>query len=320
LGGDIAQAIGLLVSAVAVLGIVGFLSMWVHHADRERVKVAPTMGLYIVFGAFAFFVFLYGLGSAYRDYREDVSIASSSLLAIIVGVIGALGLVPQLRRLVTKIVPFDPNSKTDMIGFVLLGWLAALSAFALFVADSDVESVGYLELIIQNAALIALAFIAVGVGFERTRAAALERLGLRLPTARQVGIGLGMVVVAFVISAVSSGLVSLLQPDLYDEINENLREMTSQFDTAWGALILGIMSGAGEETLFRGAVQPRFGIIFTAIIFALLHAQYGASFVTLGVFGVGILFGLERKYFNTTTAIITHATYNTIAVLISLLQ
>jgi hypothetical protein len=41
--------------------------------------------------------------------------------------------------------------------------------------------------------------------------------------------------------------------------------------------------------------------------------------VTLGVFGVGILFGLERKHFGTATAIITHATYNTIAVLISLM-
>ena len=168
--------------------------------------------------------------------------------------------------------------------------------------------------------MIALAFIAVGVGFHRyTKSGDSKRLGLRIPTGRHVGIGLGLVFVAFVISAISSGLVSVLQPDLYDEINENLREMTSEFDTRLGSVDSWDLSGAGEETLFRGAIQPRFGIVFTALVFALLHAQYGASFVTLGVFGVGILFGLERKYFNTTTAIITHATYNTIAVLISLL-
>jgi len=319
LGADLAQAIGLLAAAAVAVGVVTFLSMWVHRANDEKGKVALTMGLYIVFGAFSFFLTLYGLGSAYREYREGNSIDDRSVLALIIGLIGALGLVPSLRRLVTKVVPFDPNSKSDMVGFVIIGWISALSAFALFVSDTEVDSVGYLDLIIQNAALIAIAFIAVGIGFHRSPRAAIERLGLRIPTGRHVAIGLGLVFVAFVISAISSGLVSLLQPDLYDEINENLREMTTEFDTAWGALILGIMSGAGEETLFRGAIQPRFGIVFTAIVFALLHAQYGASFVTLGVFGVGILFGLERKYFNTTTAIITHATYNTIAVLISLL-
>ena len=117
------------------------------------------------------------------------------------------------------------------------------------------------------------------------------------------------------ISAMSSVLVRLLQPDLYDRINENLGTMTSGIDTWWGALLLGICAGAGEEILFRGAIQPKYGIIVTAIIFAVLHQQYGASFVTAGVFAVGILFGLERKYVSTTACIITHATYNTIAVL-----
>ena len=37
--------------------------------------------------------------------------------------------------------------------------------------------------------------------------------------------------------------------------------------------------------------------------------------VTAGVFAVGILFGLERKHLSTTASIITHATYNTLAIL-----
>lgn len=320
LGGDIAQALGVLAAAVVALGAMTFLSMWVHRANDERGKIALTMGLYIVFGAFAFFLTLYGLGSAYREYRNGTGIDDRSLLALVIGAIGALGLIPPLRRLVTKVVPFDPDSKSDMVGFVLLSWLAAVSVFALFGDSEDIDSVSYFELIVQNLAFFALAFIVVGAGFHRSPRDAVQRLGLVAPTGRQVLIGLAMVFVAFAIAGVSSGLVSALQPELYDEINENLRTMTAEFDTVWGALILGALSGAGEETLFRGAVQPRFGVLFTAFVFSTQHAQYGASFVTLGVLGVGILFGVLRQRYNTTTAIITHATYNTIAVLISLLS
>jgi uncharacterized protein len=132
---------------------------------------------------------------------------------------------------------------------------------------------------------------------------------------RDIGIALGLVFVAFAISVSSSILVRLLQPDLYDRINENLGTMTSGVDSWWGAVILGVCAGTGEEILFRGAIQPKYGIVVTAIVFAVLHQQYGASFVTVGVFAVGILFGLERKYVNTTACIITHAVYNTIAIL-----
>jgi hypothetical protein len=62
-------------------------------------------------------------------------------------------------------------------------------------------------------------------------------------------------------------------------------------------------------------VQPRYGLVLTSGLFALLHNQYGISFVLLGVFLMGVVLGLERKYFGTTAAIITHAIFNTIAVL-----
>jgi hypothetical protein len=47
-----------------------------------------------------------------------------------------------------------------------------------------------------------------------------------------------------------------------------------------------------------------------------LHNQYGISFVLLSIFVVGLMLGLERKYFGTTTSFLTHAIFNTIVVLI----
>jgi membrane protease YdiL (CAAX protease family) len=74
--------------------------------------------------------------------------------------------------------------------------------------------------------------------------------------------------------------------------------------------VLGASTGIGEELMFRGAIQPRFGIILTSALWALLHTQYQFSFVILGLFGIGILFGLIRKYVGTTAVVIAHAVYN----------
>lgn len=50
--------------------------------------------------------------------------------------------------------------------------------------------------------------------------------------------------------------------------------------------------------------------MFTSLLFALLHSQYGVSFATVAVFGVGLILGLLRQRANTTTAMIAHAVYN----------
>ena len=50
-------------------------------------------------------------------------------------------------------------------------------------------------------------------------------------------------------------------------------------------------------------------------VFALLHgAQYGLNASIVGLFLVTVVFGLERKYVNTTAAMITHALFNFIQV------
>lgn len=314
---DITSAISLVISAVMLVGVTAFLSLWVRRANEDELegKRATPMGLYIVFGAFGFFLFLYGLGSAYRDWRNGTSPEDVSYLALAIGIIAGLTLIPPLRRLVAKVIPFDPTSWADTIGLFLLASIVALSSVALFVEADEQEPATYALLIGTALTEIALALVIVGAPFYRTFKQAVKRLGLVVPSPKDVAISLGLVIVAFVISATSSVLVRVLQPDLYDRINDNLGTMTSGVDSWWGAVVLGICAGTGEEILFRGAIQPKYGIIVTSIVFAVLHQQYGASFVTVGVFGVGILLGLERKYLNTTSSIITHATYNTLAVL-----
>lgn len=309
---SIAEAIG---SAVAWIGIGAFFSLWVHRAQGNR---ALTMGLYIVFGALSFFGFLYGLGSIYRNAREGAEFSRSALTYMCAGFAAGLPLLPPTRRLLARFIPFSPRSIPDMVGLVILLAGGTAAAVQLFFTTQVDEAPGYTALILQLVLSIALAFLAVGTFIARTFRESLERLGVVRPTLRQVGVAIALVPVAIVSSGISMFLVWLLQPDVYDRIQNNLEQVTTNFNSVGGALAIGLTAGIGEELLFRGAIQPRYGLIFTSLIFALLHIQYDASFILVGTFAAGIIFGIERRKMNTTTAIITHTLYNVVAVLLSI--
>src|SRR3712207_7337034 len=66
------------------------------------------------------------------------------------------------------------------------------------------------------------------------------------------------------------------------------------------ALLIGLGAGLGEETLFRGAVQPVLGILGTSVLFASMHIQYGPSLLLVHVFLLSVGLGLLRRYINTT--------------------
>ena len=71
------------------------------------------------------------------------------------------------------------------------------------------------------------------------------------------------------------------------------------------------MPAVVEETLFRGALVPRLGVVVTAVLFAALHTQYAITFATLEVFVLGIGLGLLRvRSGSTLPCMVTHAGYN----------
>ena len=57
-------------------------------------------------------------------------------------------------------------------------------------------------------------------------------------------------------------------------------------------LVLAAAAGLSEELLFRGALQPIFGIVPTSLIFAVSHVQYGLSPATLTVFLLSVILGI----------------------------
>ena len=71
-----------------------------------------------------------------------------------------------------------------------------------------------------------------------------------------------------------------------------------------------MVPGVCEELLFRGALQPRFGLVLTALLFTAIHTEYGISIDVLSIFVIAFGLGLIRKYTNTTTSVTSHVAYN----------
>jgi membrane protease YdiL (CAAX protease family) len=99
-------------------------------------------------------------------------------------------------------------------------------------------------------------------------------------------------------------------PDAYYAIGAILYKTDYQLPL-WANLSYAVLAGVCEETLFRGVIQPRVGILVTAVLFAAIHIQYGLTPILGLVFASGLVFGLIRKHLNLTTAVIAHAATDT---------
>lgn len=242
---------------------------------------------------------------------------------VVSGFFGIVLLLRPVRNLIARFIPIDGESTVHalslslmmlvlaQLGFILgtgLGNLAELSALA---AENGQQSNQIVTLWAQQ--LLTALFGIVGVGFL-TRLGwreTLERLGIVIPSARQVALGVG-VAIALVVAVTG---VSIASAQLGFGFDENVQKLTEQlmgdlFKSPLGILTAGLAAAIGEETLLRGALQPRFGLFLTTLVFALLHGQYGLSLSTAIVFAVGLILGIVRNRTNTTTAMIVHALYN----------
>ena len=141
----------------------------------------------------------------------------------------------------------------------------------------------------------------------------MQRLGVVMPTGRQVLIGLGAGLALVPLVLVMEYAASLLGVQADRDVERLTEELLGAlFESPWGIVTLGLAAALGEEPLFRGAAQPKFGLVLTSLLFALLHSNYGITLSTAIVVVLGLVLGMIRIRHNTSTAMITHATYNII--------
>lgn len=303
----------LIATATTLLGALG-LAYWAHKAESDR---SALVGLYLLFGIPAGLLLIAGLAVLASGDRV------LSVLLLLVGFGFGLPLLRPFREALARVSPLDPASPVDMAGLCIV-----LGMLGLFIANSRapaaeappsaeiIPSIGILELVVQAALFAAIAYIAVGYPYWRDLRAATARLGIVVPGARAIGIAIVATFACFVVAGLAGLAAQQLEPGLSEAVDEVVNQMTAEVQNPLGAIILGASAGIGEEAIFRGALQPRYGLVIPSLLFAMLHGpQYGFNVVLLGLFGVSIILGLERRYLNTSAAMITHALYNAVQVL-----
>ena len=301
----------LIATATALLGALG-LAYWAYRAQSDR---SALVGIYLLFGIPAVLLVLAGSAVLFRGDR----VLGPLLLLIGLGL--GLPLLRPLREALARVTPLDPQSAIDMTGLSIV-----LGLLGLFVGNSlapmageppeQIPSVGIGELLVQAAAFVALAYIAVGFPYWRDLRASTERLGIVIPDPRTIGIAIVATFACFVVASIVGLFSQQFDPGLNASLDEVVDQMTAQVQNPIGAVVLGASAGIGEEAIFRGALQPRYGIIIPSLLFMMLHGpQYGFNLALLGLLAVSIILGLLRMRVNTTAAMITHALFNAVQVL-----
>ncbi len=236
-------------------------------------------------------------------------------------ILGILLLWQPVRNLLAKIIPISADRAVHAVALSYIALILINLFFTLGMGIGNLantmesEAGGMINPIgsiwAQDISMAIMGLIGVGWLARRYFPNALERLGIVKPTFKQVliGLGAGLILVPVVILFENlAGRVGLgANPDV-ERLTEQMIGPLTQ--SAFGILTLGLAAALGEETVFRGALQPRFGLLLTAVLFALLHSTYGLTLSTLIVFFVGLVLGLLRQRYNTTTSMITHAVYN----------
>ena len=306
------EALTLVITFGIVLGFVYFMVWWSYQARADR---SALVGLYIMLGTPGFLLLVAGVA-----LTVDGRVNPWGLTLTMTAVGFLLPIWPKFRVWISRIGSFLPQDALHITGlglfFALLGFLGSQNIL-LPAPDIIAEEIGIGAIIVQGLFFVGLALACVGYGIGRDAHQAKNRLDLRRISLVGVGAAVGVVLAGYVLAIVFNGLSIAFEPDTNRTIDENLDTLAGG-QSAWiMAPVIGLTAGIGEELLFRGALQPRYGIILTSLLFTSLHSQYGLSFVLAGLFGLSILLGLVAKRFGTTHAIIAHTLYNTVAVALS---
>jgi len=305
-----------IVQLLVILALTAVASAWARAARTDRTLRVLLFGLLWFSGLGSLLI---GLGLILGGQQRAPGVADGlGPVLVTAGASVVIPLISPVRRMLARLLPFDPHSIPDLVGLsVVLAAIGVTLATLLWLSESlRVATVTVPQLIGQSATLLGMALLAVGLGIERDVRSTARRLGLTRPTATVLLLSFGFTGLLFFVAGLAGVATQWFQPELAREIEDRLIQITEDVSSVGGAVAVGIAVGAGEELLFRGAIQPRFGIILTSVLFTLVHVQYGFSLITAGVFAMSLVLGLERRFLGTTACILTHATYDIVVLLI----
>jgi membrane protease YdiL (CAAX protease family) len=314
------------------LGLLAQVARKNRGAEVTLIVVLLALSLLVaVLGAFTGLGLLLTGTSGGAPAPERLAFVAAGGAALLAGVLGTGLCVPPLRRLMGGHLKnafwADPPIFLALWLFVVVLANNAVS-FLIFTQEPDVSRLfpgGRLSpgtILTSQLPFVAVALFGVGLGVRRSPRETLARLGYGPISSKQLGVVVLFIGAALALSVAADALFAELQPDLYRKVGELSDSLfnpvgLSPFSAVLFGLLIGVGAGLGEETLFRGAVQPVLGILPTSILFASMHVQYGPSLLLGYVFLLSIGLGLLRRRINTTASFLAHAGYNSLAIILA---
>lgn len=231
---------------------------------------------------------------------------------VITAMVAAMIFLRRLREELAKVTNIDPDNWLHATALVFAVTVVGMSLSAAMSADvlelGGSAGISTLSIIIQDTAFVFAGFFGVGWLVRRDFKGALKRLGLVKPGLRDISLSVAFTAVLLVMIVAITLISYLLDPNVPAEEDPTIALLGGV--TILTAIIYSVGAGVGEEIIFRGALQPRFGIILTSVIFAFVHIQYFDVVSMATLFVISVILGYERKILNTTACIITHTLYD----------
>lgn len=295
---------GLLLPVPLMLALVVARGVGTSHGREYASRlVAAVIAAACVPAATIVWRFGIGLGDLSPTLVVTALLAFAATLALLI--------VPPLGSRFLRGLGLDPASPVHRVVAV---------AFVLTVLDSavlfmELREAGPVEVpfypsdpFISLMTDLALALAGVGFGLTRGLRESLARLDVRRITLRQLGLAILVAMVFQVAVGAMEYVESVLLPSVHALEDRFGYEFVGL--PAWvGAVLTSISAGVGEEVLFRGALQPRLGIVLTALLFGALHVQYQVpGMVVIVLIGIGL--GLVKERTSTTFVATVHALYD----------
>jgi CAAX protease family protein len=251
------------------------------------------------------------VGSGVQPIPLDVGFMATGLVA------ATLASKP-VRQRVARLLPIDPDSPVHAYALVLAvilfgSQVATIVSVDVLALDQTLPPTTLADLAANQAPYLILALAGVGIYIRRTPSGASERLGLVRPTWWQIVTALAAAGAFFAFIQGADYLSHVWTPQVASQVDKTTQHVFGGLAGPIGIAALALLPGICEEILFRGALQPRLGLLATAALFASIHTQYGLSFDALSVLVVAVGLGALRKYTNTTTSCVCHVSYNLLA-------
>ena len=223
-----------------------------------------------------------------------------------------------VRERIARVLPINPDSPVHayalVLAVIMFGTQLATALFVDVLAiDQTLPTLSIWDILASETPFLIMALAGVGLYIRRNGAASAERLGLAVPAWWHVAIALAAAGAFFALVQGADWLSHQWTPGIASQVDKTTQHAFGGLNGTIGIAAIAFLPGICEEILFRGALQPRLGLLVTAVLFTSIHTQYGLSFDALSVLIVAIGLGLIRKYTNTTSSSICHVAYNLLA-------